>query len=129
MLLSLRFLAVILGMGAGALVNALVALTAGSVLTVLGVDDGMDIVLVPSLIVGLMAGGYLAGRMAFHSARLHGAVAGVGVALVTLVTAQPNGSQARLGEVLILALVSIVFGGIGGILSEWPEGRRRGRRR
>ncbi len=118
MLLSLRFLALLIGAGAGSLVQIVVALLVGAGLVMLGIEEGSSVVLLPSLVLGFLVGGFVAGRMSFHSARLHGAATGILIAAVTVVTARRGGSDAGVIEVLILAVVAMLFGGIGGIMSE-----------
>ena len=71
---------------------------------------------VPKLLsAGLLAGGYAAGRMAPVSARFHGSLAGMGMAVVVVVVARLGGSPAPAGSVLLLAVLAIVLGGLGGL--------------
>ncbi|HSJ28296.1 MAG TPA: hypothetical protein VLB67_08795 [Acidimicrobiia bacterium] len=114
MLASLRILALLTGLGVGALSTTLLALLFWGVLAALGSDDAALAGLTVSILVGLAVGGYSAGRMAFVAHRFHGSVTGLLLAGLVLVIARLGGSPAPSGQVLWLALLAILLGGAGG---------------
>jgi hypothetical protein len=103
----IRWLAVASGVAAGTFVAALVFVVGRWL-----VGGGPAVSL--ALIAGLIAGGWLAGRMAPINGRFHGALAGLGMAGVVVVVARLSGSGAPTGQVLLLALLAILIGGITG---------------
>jgi len=121
MLAALNIAAVGLGVGAGGLSATLLALTFGGLLTVLGVGKGGDIGLVIGIIAGLAIAGWVAGRMAKHSERFHGAVSGLVLAGVVIVVARLGGSPANTGSVIWLAVLAAFVAGFTG----WLAGRRK----
>ena len=123
MLATLRFQAVLLGVGAGALVATLFAVVSAVVLTALGVEDGAAVGLAPSIVAGFVAGGVVAGRGATVSHRFHGSVTGLVIAGLVVAVARLGGSPAPTPQVLLIALLGVVAGGLGGAIA----GRRRGR--
>ena len=114
LLATLRIPAVLFGVGAGSLVATVVALVLGLVLGLL--DQPADAGLVPAIVVGLGLGGWVAGRGARVSHRFHGSVAGLVVVGLVVAVARLGGSPAPTGQVLALAALGIVVGGVGGAL-------------
>ena len=123
MLAALNPGAVILGVATGGLTASLLSLLVGGGLAVGGVDQGPGIGLVVGILIGLAAGGWVAGLRARHSSRFHGSVTGLVLAFVIVVIARIGGSPAPLASVLILALLSVIVSGLFG----WLAGVRRGR--
>jgi putative membrane protein (TIGR04086 family) len=118
---SLRLVAVALGVGVGSLTATVLALLFWGVLAFVGFDDAPLAGLTAAIIVGFGVAGYAAGRMAPHTQRFHGSVAGLGLASLVLITATLGGSPAPIARVLLLFALGIVIGGLGGIV-----GGRRG---
>jgi putative membrane protein (TIGR04086 family) len=85
------------------------------------VDEGPDIGLFSGVIIGLAVAGWVAGRMARHSERFHGAVTGLLLAGLVVVLARFGGSPASTASVLWLALLSAVVSGTAG----WWAGVRK----
>lgn len=112
LLATLRIPAVLFGVGAGSLVATVAALVSGSFLGLVGLPPGAG--LVPSLVVGFGVAGWVAGRGARLSHRFHGSVSGLVVAGLVVAVARLGGSPAPTGQVLVLAAVGIVVGGLGG---------------
>lgn len=121
MLAALNIVAVMVGLGGGALCATIVALAVGAFLTVIGVEIGADIGLVTGVVGGLAASGWIAGRMARHSERFHGAVTGLLLAGLIIVVARLGGSPAPTLTVVWLAFVAAVVAGFTG----WLAGRRK----
>ena len=121
MLGVLRISAVMIGTAGGALVSGAVFLIGALVSRLAGADEGPAIALSVSLLAGLAGGGYLAGRVAPFNGRFHGSVTGLAMAAIVLFIAVMGGSPAPTGQVVLLALIAIVVGGIAG----WLGGRRR----
>lgn len=121
MLAALRVQAVVMGVVAGGFCITIVGFLVGGGLALLDVSNGPDIGLLAGVLVGLMAGGWVAGRMAIHSHRFHGSVAGLLLGGVLIMLASLGSAAITIVNVLILALVSIVFGGAGGFIG----GRRK----
>lgn len=120
MLAAVRWLAVIAAVGAGTLTATIMSLILWGILTAVGVDDAPGLALVVGMILAFAAAGYTAGRMAIHSHRFHGSLAGLALATLWVIVFRLGGSQAPTVQVLILAIIGIVLGGMGGML-----GRRR----
>lgn len=120
-LAALNFGAVALGVAAGGLAASIVGLLVGGVLAIIGVETGPDIGLVVGMLSGLAAGGWLAGRRAWHSHRFHGMVTGLILAFMIMVIARLGGSPADTLTVVWLAIVSVVISGVAG----WLAGRRK----
>lgn len=121
MLGVLRLSAVMIGAAGGTLLSGAVFLVGLLVAVLVGADEGPALVLSVSLLVGLAGGGYLAGRVAPFNGRFHGSVTGLAMAAVVLVISILGGSPAPTGQVVLLAAIAIVIGGISG----WLGGRRR----
>lgn len=118
---SLSWRAIWTGLAAGALLAAVI-FGVGYLATVsLKTGPARGVILVGSVLLGLFAGGWVAGRMALHSGRFHGSLTGLGLALLVVVIARMGGSPAPTSSVLILAALAILLGGIGG----WLAGSRR----
>ena len=122
MLASLRIIAILTGLGIGALVATVLSLLLWAVLAAGGFDDAALTGLTAAVLVGLAAGGYAAGRMAIVAHRFHGSVTGLVFAALVLVIARFGGSPAPTAQVLWLALLAVVLGGLGGAVA----GRRSG---
>lgn len=121
MIASLRLLAVLGGIGIGSLSATVLALALWAVLAAFGSEDAPLAALTASVIIGFGFAGYTAGRLAPHTHRFHGAVAGLGLAALVFVIALIGGSPAPLAQILLLLALGIVIGGAGGIAG----GRRR----
>ena len=122
MLAALSVKAVVMGVAAGGLSVTVVGFLVGGGLALLDVENGLDIGLLVGLLVGLTGGGWVAGRMAIHSNRFHGSVSGLLMGGLLIMLASLGGASASIWNVLLLALVSIVVGGAGGLIG----GRRTG---
>jgi putative membrane protein (TIGR04086 family) len=109
-----------LGVGAGGLSATVVAFAFSLLLTVTGADNP-DAGLLIGIIIGFAVGGWVAGRMARHSERFHGAVSGLLLAALYIVVASLGGGVVATGSVLGLALIAIVVAGGAG----WLAGRRK----
>jgi hypothetical protein len=116
MLAALSVQAVVMGVAAGGLSVTVVGFLVGGGLALLDVANGPDIGLLVGLLVGLVVGGWVAGRMAIHSTRFHGSVSGLLLGGLLILLASLGGASASIWNVLLLALVSIVVGGIGGLI-------------
>lgn len=121
MLAAVRWMAVLVGAGAGGLASALLALVAWAILASADVADASVGGLTVGVIGGLVVAGLVAGRLAPVSARFHGSIAGLGVAAAVVVVSLLGGSPAATGEVAWLGFLGIVLGGVGGVFG----GRRR----
>jgi hypothetical protein len=120
MLAALNFGGVALGVAAGGLTASLVALLAGGLLSIVGVETGPDMGLAIGVVTGLAAGGWVSGARAAHSHRFHGMVTGLLLAFVIVVIARFGGSPASTSTVIWLAVVAIATSGLFG----WLAGRR-----
>jgi LPXTG-motif cell wall-anchored protein len=119
-LAALNLVAVGLGIGAGGLSATILAFVASGLLGLTGADAPSSGLLV-GIILGFAVGGWVAGRMAPHSERFHGAIAGLLLAGVYIVVARMGGSPAGTWSVLWLALIGAVVSGTAG----WLAGRRK----
>lgn len=122
MLAALSVQAVVMGLAAGGLSVTVIGFLLGGGLALLDVENGPDIGLLVGLLVGLVVGGWVAGRMALHSSRFHGSVTGLLMGGLLILLASWGGASATIWNVLLLALVSIVVGGIGGVLGGRSSG-------
>lgn len=122
MIASLRLLAVALGIGIGSLAATVLALVFWALLTLVGFENAPLAGLTAAVVIGFALAGYTAGRLAPHTHRFHGSVAGLGLAGLVLITAVLGGSPAPFGQLLVLFGLGIVLGGAGGIAG----GRRDG---
>jgi len=121
MLAALNIMAVGLGLGAGGLSATILALVVGSLLSVIGVENGADIGLITGVGFGLAVAGWVSGRLARHSERFHGAVTGLLLAGLIIVVARMGGSPAPTVTVVWLALLAATVAGSTG----WLAGRRK----
>jgi hypothetical protein len=112
-----------MGVGSGALAATVVSLLASLAFQAGGAAGGARAGLVPGMMVGFAVGGFVAGKLAAHSQRFHGSVAGIGLTAVVVFSARGGGSEATIGQILLLAAIGIAVGGVGGTLG----GRRRHR--
>jgi hypothetical protein len=120
MLAALNIVAVGLGVGAGGLTATVVGFAAGAILALVGSDAPSGGLLV-GIVVGFAVGGWVAGRMAPHSERFHGAVSGLLLAGLYIVVASLGGGVVATGSVLGVALLAVVVSGGAG----WLAGRRK----
>ena len=123
-LAALNIGAVLIGLASAGLTATVVGLIVGFGLNFLGVDSGPDIGLVVGVLSGLVAGGWMAGSVARHSPRFHGAVMGLLFAALIVVIARLGGGPEATGAVVLLAVISAVVAGVSG----WLAGRRKTRR-
>jgi hypothetical protein len=121
MLGTLRLSAVMIGAAAGARVSAGIFLVGLLIARLAGSEEGPAAVLSVSLLGGLAAGGFLAGRVAPFNGRFHGSITGLAMAAVVLAISVLGGSPAPTGQVVLLAAIAIVVGGVSG----WLGGRGR----
>lgn len=121
MLAALDLRALLVGLAAGGLAATVVGLVIGVGLALLGVDTGPDIGLLAGVLSGMFSGGLVAGRIAVHSHRFHGSVGGLLLSGIVIFAAAASGAGSAVWNVLLLALVGIVIGGVGG----WLGGRTR----
>jgi putative membrane protein (TIGR04086 family) len=121
MLAVLHLRAVLLGLAAGTLVSAVLFIIGLLIARLTQAEAAPGLSLAVSLIAGLFSAGYAAGRIAPVSGRFHGSITALGIAAIVIVVARLSGSPAPTGQVLFLALIAIVLGGLGG----WLGGRRR----
>ena len=122
-LAALNFGALALGLAAAGLSATVVGLVVGFGLDLAGLDSGPDIGLVVGILVGLGTGGWVAGNLARHSSRFHGAVTGLLFAALIVVIARLGGGPEATLQILWLAALSAVVGGLSG----WLAGRRKAR--
>ncbi len=120
MLAALNIVALGLGVGAGGLTATVAAFLFSFLLSLAGAETP-DAGLLIGIILGFAVGGWVAGHLAPHSERFHGAVTGLLLAGVYIVVASLGGSTAGTGSVLGLALVAVVVAGGAG----WLAGRRK----
>jgi hypothetical protein len=93
------------------------------VLAAFGMEDAPLTALTFSLLVGFVVAGGVAGRMAIHSHRFHGMLAGLGLAAVVVVVSRLGGSPASTSRVLLLVAIALGLSGLGGVAA----GRRAAR--
>jgi hypothetical protein len=121
MLAALNVGAVALGLAGGGLTATIASLALGATLSGLGVPDGADLGLLFGVILGFAFGGWLGGRMAVHSHRFHGSVTGLLLGGLIVLLASTGSTTLSVIDILTLALVAVVVGGLGG----WLGGRNR----
>ena len=120
MLAALNIVAVGLGVGAGGLTATVVGFAAGAILALVDMDAPYAGLLI-GIVIGFGVAGWVAGRMARHSERFHGAVSGLLLAGLYIVVASLGGGVVATGSVLGLALIAVVVAGGAG----WLAGRRK----
>lgn len=121
MLVALNFGALALGVAAGGLAASVIGLALSGLLVLVGVEAGPDIGLVMGILVGLAAGGWVAGSRSAHSHRFHGMVTGLILAFLIMAIARLGGSPAPTFTVIWLAIIAVIVSGVFG----WMAGHRR----
>lgn len=111
MLATVRWSAVLWGIGVGALGLGLVAVLLWLILSLSGLDDPVGAAVTFGTLAGFGVGGFVAGRRAPSSQFFHGALSALGLALAVVVTSIRGGSPAPTGQVLLLAVLAILIGG------------------
>jgi hypothetical protein len=119
MLGTISVRALLAGVGGGTLIAAGVYLIG----YLLVAPDTGELLLVVSLLVGLVAGGWISGRLAPFNGRFHGSLSGLVIAGVVIVISRRGGSPAPAGQVLLLAAIAIVVGGLAGWVAYRPHRR------
>ena len=120
MLAAINVVAVGLGVGAGGLTTTVVGFGASAFLSLIDKDPPYAGLLI-GIVIGFAVAGWVAGRMARHSERFHGAVTGLLLAGLYIVVASLGGGVVATGSVLGLALIAVVVAGGAG----WLAGRRK----
>ena len=120
MLAALNIVALGLGVGAGGLTATVVGFLSSWFLAVID-TDAPDAGLLIGIVIGFAVAGWVAGRMARHSERFHGAVSGLLLAGLYIVVASLGGGVVATGSVLGLCLIAVVVAGGAG----WLAGRRK----
>jgi hypothetical protein len=123
MLGTLRWGAVLGGVGAAGVTATLGGLLVWPLLEILRVEEAPLAAITIGTLIGLGSAGWVSGRLAVHSPRFHGSVAALGFAGVVLVVARLGGSPAPLLQVLILCLLAVV---VGGAIGTWAGRRKAG---
>jgi hypothetical protein len=121
MLAALNVSAVALGVAGGGLTATIVALGLGGLLSVVNVPNGADLGLLVGILVGLVFGGWLAGRFAVHSHRFHGSIVGLAITALIVLLASLGAAEISILTVVWMAFIAIVVAGLGG----WLGGRNR----
>ncbi len=111
---------VIIGAAAGFVAAAFSAVGGWLALQALGLDDPTTPAALVGLLVGAIAGGYVAGRMTLRSV-FHGALAGVALTGGAALVAISSGGAAPVASLLGLFVGGLLAGGVGG----WASTRRR----
>jgi putative membrane protein (TIGR04086 family) len=115
-LAAVRWKGVLLGIGVGILALAGLALVLWLILSAIGMDGAVGAATTFATVLTFPLAGWLAGRHAPFSPWFHGALAGMGIALLVVATAARSGSSSPAGTVVLLALMAIVGGAAGGHL-------------
>ena len=105
--------ALLAGVGGGTLLAAVVYLIG----YLLVAPTRGELLLVIALLGGLGAGGWISGRLAPYNGRFHGSLSGLVIAGVVIVISRLGGSPAPASQVLVLAAIAIVVGGLTGWLA------------
>lgn len=111
MLAAVRWIAVLLGIGAGGLTTTVLALVLWAVMAAVGFEDAPLAALTFALLAGFVATGWVAARMAIHSHRFHGMLAGLGLTGLIVVISRLGGSPAPTPQVLLLVAFALVLSG------------------
>lgn len=111
---TVRWRAVLLGLGAGVLGVAVAALAAWWILSILDFEGAAGASTTFGVLSGFVTAGWVAGRRAFHSHWFHGALAGLTVAGAIVVVSILGGSPAPAAQVILLAGMAILLGGLSG---------------
>lgn len=114
---SIRWSAVLFGLGAGVLVLALASLVLWLVLSAFGVEGAVGAATTFGTLAGFAAAGWVAGRRAGSSPAFNGAVAAMGIALAVVVTSIFGGSPAPILQVVLLAVFAMLVGSAAAIMA------------
>lgn len=114
MLAAVRWRGVLLGIGVGTLTLALFAVAIWLVLSGVGFDGAVGAATTFATLASFPVAGWLAGRDAPFSPWFHGALAGMGMTMLVVITASRGGSPNPLGQILLLTLISIALSGSAG---------------
>ena len=117
----LRLKAILAGLAAGTLSSGVAFVLLALAARAFQSETITGLSLSLSVVIGMVVGGYVAGRLATVNPRFHGSVTGLVLAALTLIISVRGGSPAPLGSVLLLALVAIVAGGLGGTMGRPPS--------
>lgn len=117
MLGSVRWSAVLFGVGVGVLGLAIVSLVLWFVLSLFDVVGAAGAATTFGTLAGFVISGWFSGRRAPFSHAFHGATSALGIALAVVVTAVLGGSPAPTSQVLLLAALAIVLGGVSALLA------------
>lgn len=123
MLAAVRWRGVLIGMGVGILAMAIMALLFWLALSALDVEGATGAATTFATLLSFPLAGWLAGRDAPFSPWFHGALGGLGIALLVVVTASRGGSPNPLPQILLLSLLAITLGGLGGHLAAARKSR------
>lgn len=117
MLGSVRWSAVFFGIGVGVLGLAVFSLVLWFALSILEVDGAAGAATTFGTLTGFLVAGWFAGRRAPFSHFFHGATAAMGIAVAVVVTAVLGGSPAPTSQVLLLAALAVLLGGVSAHLA------------
>lgn len=116
MLAAVRWKGILLGIGLGILALAGLALVLWLVFSAVGMEGAVGAATTFATMLTFPLAGWVAGRHAPFSPWFHGALAGLGIALLVVATAARGGSPAPTAQVLLLASIAIGAGAAGGHL-------------
>lgn len=114
---TIKWSAVLLGVGVGVLALAVSSLLLWLSLAALGVAGASGAATTFGTLAGFAVAGWTAGRRAPTSFPFHGAVSALILALAVLVTSILGGSPAPALQVLLLAVFAILLGATAATLS------------
>ncbi len=123
MLAAVRWIAVLLGVGAGGLATTLLSLLLWAALAAAGLEDAPLTALTFALLAGFVASGWVAARFAAHSHRFHAMLAGLGLTGLIVVISRLGGSPAPTPQILLMVAIALVLSGVTG----HQIGKRRSR--
>jgi hypothetical protein len=112
--------ALLAGVGGGTLLAAAIYLVG----YLLVAPSTGELLLVIALLSGLATGGWISGRLAPFNGRFHGSLSGLVIAGVVIVISRLGGSPAPASQVLLLAAIAIVVGGLAGWVAHRPDPRQ-----